>query len=222
MAHYSTNLNGPLRVRFEDGKLVLKYFIGGKETFVPTEGMQFRKISEKDPPHPIASVVLITPNAEGRFIQFYHTVKYVPTWLALTEIALGMFVYASLFSILLYAPFWLLGGLSRRRRRPAERGMRLWPLLAVLCMFTMFITLGIGSRDPFARLGHMTSWSLTIFLLSIAFAVASIASAIAWLRADRRETRRSVRVYSLLVTLALLIATTYLAYWGVIGVHTWA
>ena len=27
-------------------------------------------------------------------------------------------------AILLYAPFWILGGLSKRRRRPAERGMR--------------------------------------------------------------------------------------------------
>jgi hypothetical protein len=31
-----------------------------------------------------------------------------------------------------------------------------------------------------------------------------------------------VRRYSSVVTLALLIATAYLAYWGIIGLRTWA
>ena len=34
--------------------------------------------------------------------------------------------------------------------------------------------------------------------------------------------RRSVRRFSLIVTVALLVAAVYLAYWGIIGLRTWA
>jgi hypothetical protein len=34
--------------------------------------------------------------------------------------------------------------------------------------------------------------------------------------------RRFVRWHSIVVTSALLIAVVYLAYWGVIGMRTWA
>ena len=58
--------------------------------------------------------------------------------------------------------------------------------------------------------------------LTIAFALASVASAMVLWRAPKHEVRTSVRVYSILVTVALLMATFYLAYWGVIGWRTWA
>jgi len=42
------------------------------------------------------------------------------------------------------------------------------------------------------------------------------------LRAPADGVRRGVRRYCTAVTLALLIATAYLGYWGVIGLRTWA
>jgi hypothetical protein len=42
-----------------------------------------------------------------------------------------------------------------------------------------------------------------------------------WL-ARKQEIRRFVRWFSIAVTSALLIATVYLAYWGVIGIRTWS
>jgi uncharacterized SAM-binding protein YcdF (DUF218 family) len=47
---------------------------------------------------------------------------------------LTAFVVLSMLSIVLYAPFWIFGGLIKRRRRPAERALRLWPLVAVLSL----------------------------------------------------------------------------------------
>jgi hypothetical protein len=37
-----------------------------------------------------------------------------------------------------------------------------------------------------------------------------------------QEARKWVKRYSAAVALALVIATAYLAYWGVIGLRTWA
>jgi hypothetical protein len=59
-------------------------------------------------------------------------------------------------------------------------------------------------------------------LATVAFAFASLASALALWRAPKQEVRTLVRTYSMAVTLALLTAAAYLAYWGVIGLRTWA
>ena len=60
--------------------------------------------------------------------------KRIPTWLAIFEIIIAGFVLLALMSTLIYAPFWILRGLSKKHRRPAERSMLLWPLVAVLSL----------------------------------------------------------------------------------------
>jgi hypothetical protein len=187
-------------------------------------GRQFRYVPKKDAPEPVATAALLTPNEEGRFIQagMMTTMKRIPAWLASLEIALTAFVLLSLVSILIYAPFWILGGLSKKRRRPAERALRIWPLLAVLSLIAVIVIFMICGDDLIARLGNLTGWSVAFFLATVGFAVASVASAIALWRAPAGAVRRGVRRFSIAVTVALLIGTVYLAYWGMIGLRTWA
>lgn len=71
------------------------------------------------------------------------------------------------------------------------------------------------------RLGNLTGWSAAVFLATLAFAFASLGSAIALSRAPAEGVRRGVRRFSMIITVALLIATAYLAYWGIIGVRSW-
>jgi hypothetical protein len=95
-------------------------------------------------------------------------------------------------------------------------------LIAVLSLLA-FVGLSIASNnDIFARLGNLTIWSFGLFLATLIFAGASLASAVALWRARTQEIRKSVRWFSIAVTTALLIATVYLTYWGVIGIRTWA
>jgi hypothetical protein len=61
-----------------------------------------------------------------------------------------------------------------------------------------------------------------VFLTTVVFGIASLGSAISLWRTPRETVRRGVRRFSLTVTVALLIATAYLAYWGIIGLRTWA
>ena len=77
-------------------------------------------------------------------------------------------------------------------------------------------------NDLIERFGLVTTWSVALFLLTIAFAVASVASAVSIWRAPVEGVRRGVRRFSVAVTVGLLIATAYLGYWGVIGLRTWA
>jgi uncharacterized SAM-binding protein YcdF (DUF218 family) len=148
--------------------------------------------------------------------------RRIPTWLAMSQIGLTAFFLLSFVSILLYAPFWIFGGLIKRWRRPAERAMRLWPLIAALSL-AAFVALFMGSSsDAIARLGNLTVWSFGLFLTTLLYGLACLASIVALVRGRKRETRRFVRWYSMTVIAALTIAALYLAYWGVIGIRTWS
>lgn len=148
--------------------------------------------------------------------------KRIPGWLAVAEILITVWVALAMASVLVYAPFWLLGGLSRKRRRPAERAMRSWPSVAILSLVVMVVVVMISNDDIILRMGRLTVWSASVFLASVLFAVAAFTSAVAVWRAPRQEARAGVRRYSMVVTAALLVAAAYLAYWGVIGLRTWA
>jgi CubicO group peptidase (beta-lactamase class C family) len=226
LTHFLERLAGMALVRVKDGNLRLDRLGALNDTYAPVEGMKFRHVpkNKDDAPDPVATFELLTPNEDGRFLQagMGATMKRIPVWLAITQIVLTIFVDLSMVSILLYAPFWILGGLSKKRRRPSERGMRLWPLLAVLSLIAFVAIIIVCSDDLIDRLGNLTGWSVAVFLATTAFGIASLASAISLWRAPVESVRRGVRRYSLLVTLALLIAAAYLAYWGIIGLRTWA
>jgi CubicO group peptidase (beta-lactamase class C family) len=224
MLRFLERLLGLNRVRFEDGKLLLSSLTGIDDVYLPVVGGQFRYVPTKDPAEPAARLDLLSPNADGQIIQLGMdaTLKRIPGWLAITEITLTLFVALALVSVLVYAPFWILGGLSKKRRRPAERRMRLWPLVAALSLVSFFAVFVLTIDDLISQLGNLTAWSAAVFLSTIIFAVASVASGVVLWRVPKQEVRASVRTYSTVVTVALLIATAYLAYWGVIGWRTWA
>ena len=126
------------------------------------------------------------------------TVKQIPAWFAIAEIAITAWVILSMVPVIGYAPFWLLGGLSKKRRRPAERAVRAWPLVAVLSLVAAALSV----------------WSAAVFLATLVYGVASAAGAVALWRAPKQVIRGRVRKYSMVVIPALLIAAAYLGYWG--------
>ncbi len=223
LTHFLERLAGLTNIEFKDGKMLMKGLGNWNSVFIPVSGAQFRYVAKEEAPEPVATTELLTPNSDGRFIQAGAgtTLKKIPGWLALTEILLALYVALSMVSILIYAPFWILGGLSKRRRRPAERGMRGWPLIAVLSLVAFVAIFILCSSDLIERLGNRTVWSEMLFLTTIVFGIATLASAVAWWRTPAQAVRQSVRIYSRLVTVALLIAAFYLAYWDVIGIRTW-
>ena len=142
------------RVRFAGGNLLLSDISEIDQPFVPVSGEQFRYLPKKDHPEPIATAMLLAPNAEGRFVYIGGTIKRIPTWFAIAEIALVAWFLLAFVSILLYAPFWIIGGFFKKRRRPAERSMRLWPLIAVLSLLAF---VGLVYRSPTAT--YSRAWA---------------------------------------------------------------
>lgn len=221
LMHFLARLTGLSRVQFRDGKMTITG-MNGKNTFVPVAGHQFRYVPKEGPPEPMATAILLAPNNEGRFIYAGNPLRRLRTSVAWAEMALMGFVVLSVVAIVVYAPVWMIGGLFRQRRRPAERAMRIYPLAAVLSLVAFVATFMMAGSDLLMRLGHVTAWSVTIFLATIAFAAASILAAWSAAMGRREGVRRGVRWFSGVVSVALLIAVAYFAYWGLIGLRTWA
>jgi CubicO group peptidase (beta-lactamase class C family) len=222
--HFLFRLGGLGWIRFKDGRLIFSAPGVGmwNDTFVPVTGMQFRHVKKDEMPDPVPTLVLLTPNEEGRFIDVGVAMRKIPGWFAFGEILTVAYVAVCMASIVVYAPFWILGGLWKQRRRPAERGMRTWPLLAVLSLAAFMGVYMWINDDMIVQLGNLTVWSAALFLLTITFAVAAVMSAILWWRTPAKAVRPSVRRFSLIVTIALLITAAYLGYWGIIGLRTWS
>ena len=220
MTHFLERLAGMSWVRFDGGRMLMN--LGrAKQTFVPVSGVQFRSLPKKESSEPIATAMLLAPNAEGRFVAIGTTMKQIPAWLAWGQIALTAWFLLAIVGILLYAPFWIFGGLSKKRRRPAERAMRLWPLIAVLSLPAIVGIFMATSSDLLTLLGNLTAWSLGFSLATWLYALAVIMSVLALWRARTKEIRKFVRSFSIAATTALAIAAIYLACWGVIGFRTW-
>jgi hypothetical protein len=201
--------------------MTLKAMSGPPSTFVSVGDRFFRYLPKDGSPEPEASAALITPNNDGVFIFAGSTFKRIPTALAFAQMAVTGFILLAILSVPIYALFWIIGGFIPRRRRPAERAMRLYPLAAVaslVAFVTIFILCG---SDAITRLGNATVWSIGLFLTTVLFAVAVLMSSWSFVTASGEGVRRGVRWYSGIVSLALLIALIYLAWWGVIGVRTW-
>lgn len=152
------------------------------------------------------------------------TMRRAPTWIAITEIVLAAWIALAVISVLIYAPFWVLGCIRKNFFQPAERAILGFPLFAVL---SGVIAVAIGffvfnSGNVISLLGNLTIWSGGIFLATIVFAIASLTSGLVLWRAPKPGIRRAVRWYSAFVISAMLVSTAYLTYWGVIGMRTWA
>jgi len=224
LGHFIEKLAGLSHVHFADGKLLISSLGERNVTFLPVAGNQFRFVPKKDPEEPAATLALLVPEEEGRFIQVGSggTMRRIPTLLALIEIGLTAYVVLSIAAILIYAPFWILGGLSKKRRRPAERWLRFWPLASVLCLGAIVGIFILCADDLLTRLGNFTAWSGAFYAATLLFAIAPLVGILALSQAPSDAVRPGVRLFSVAVTIGLLIAVVYLAYWGVIGLRTWA
>jgi hypothetical protein len=225
LTYFIERLLGIAYIHFEEGKLLITSISENNATFLPVNNSQFRYVSQSESADPIPTLALLKPNAEGQFIQSslgMTTLRRIPAWLAIVDIAAFGFVVLSIVSVLVYAPFWILGGFIKNRRRPSERGLRIWPLIATIGLIGLIMITLLSLEDFIFRLGNLTGWSFSLFLTTIVLAVATAASVMALWRTPKQEVRPVIRIYSIVVTIALATTTMYLAYWGIIGLRTWA
>jgi CubicO group peptidase (beta-lactamase class C family) len=225
MIHFLERLLGLTYVRVQEDKLLIAGLNDRHQVCVPVTGTQFRLVPAKDLPQPISTVELLASNGDGQFIQVGGgtlTLKRISGGLAIMEIVLTAWFVLAIVAVILYAPFWMLGGLRKKRRRPTERAIRFWPLITVLSLIACVIIFMRASDDLLMRMGSFTPWSAAFFLATVAYGIAALVSLLVLWRAPKLQIRKGVRWFSFAVIVPLFIAALYLAYWGVIGIRTWA
>lgn len=232
MFSFIERLIGIAYIHFEDNTLLVSSLSEKNATFLPVTDTEFRYVPKDEAPDPEPTLKLLTPNTEGQFIQISWglrnasldvTLKSIPAWLAIFEITMTGFVLLALMSILIYAPFWIFQSLRKKQRYPAERSLQLWPLVAFLSLLSIVVICTLTNIDiAILRLGNLTFWSFSLFLATLVFCAASIASVITLWRTPKEQSRSIIRIYSTVITIALVITAAYFAYWGIIGLRTWA
>lgn len=208
---------GVSRVSFEGDRIRISSPFGPSNTLVSVDGQRFRHDN-----HAAATVVLMD-SADGRLLQTSSiTNARISPALAWLQVGSVYLLLLALVSIPVFALVWVPRWALRRMRGVANLHVRVLPLLAVLSLVAVALILAGVGEDSIVRLGHATPWSVGLTLATYGFAVFSVASLWAVLRADRGTMNRFAYFHSLGVSVVLVAASLYLGYWGIIGIRTWA
>jgi hypothetical protein len=221
MFYFLERILGVMRVRLQDNKLHVKPLLGKEAVYVPASGHLFRKVDE-----PIPTLALIAGHGAPMLDMGFAAVQVVPTWLAVAELGIGAISLLLMASSILYALFWIPMWLFRwrRRRYQAKRFLilRVLPLVSVLSLVGVVAVFAVSAEDAITRFGNVTIWSVSLFLLTILFALTAVASVLLVIRGRRPEVWRLVWVHAALVSGACVVVAAYLAWWGIIGLRTWS
>ena len=209
MLYFINRITELARIKLEGGKLLVAGLRGPGRTFVPVTDRLWRDVKQ-----PVATLALISDLRDGRFVQAGGPMyRLIPAWEVYAELGGALLIAVLFASAVSFALYWIPAALLRRANR-RELGVRALSLAAILMLVAIAGVFTAVGNDSIERLGHVTGWSLSIFALTILFALTSLAALLL-------AIRRRAQVYSLLVAGACVALAIYLASWGMIGLRTW-
>jgi len=118
-----------------------------------------------------------------------------------------------------FAFVWIPRKAIGRMKGVKHLSVRAVPLLAVL-MLAAFV-LAVARATPY-ELTMPDLKTITICTSTIVFAILSVLAVVLAIRSFRFEMNRAARIHSMLVSIACLGMTWYMAYWGLVGLRIWA
>jgi CubicO group peptidase (beta-lactamase class C family) len=146
--------------------------------------------------------------------------KINPVWPA-TRLILLVGAVITMATSILFALIWIPRKLFGRMKGVKQLAVRVVPLLASLTFLLTIILWIRGGGSTFA-LATPSPFAVSIFLLTIIFAIFSVVGFVVALRSYRYPMNRATRIHSIAVAFASFGWTVYLAYWGMIGLRFWA
>ena len=212
------------RVRANDSALIVAPLLGEATTYLPVTATLFRERRD-----PVPTLALVNDSLDGRPHAIEQMGYLLPrslvrtsasvVWLEfLTTVA---FLIASV-GTMLFALVWIPRRWFGRLRGAPHLWVRGWPLIATLSLALAVVLLLVSADDPIARFGAPTLWSIGIFLCTLCFPVASVAGFVLVRRAPPAELGRATRTYALVASSLNVIASAYLAWWGMLGWRSWS
>jgi CubicO group peptidase (beta-lactamase class C family) len=151
--------------------------------------------------------------------------KPVSSALVYGQLAVGILWGLVIATSFLYFLVWVVRKLLGKVPAGASTRIRVWPLLASLSTvgFVLLFSMGMSSTsDIFVTLGRPTAISVGVMLLSIALAVFAVLGVHASVKYRAAEMNRFNYWYCSVSSGIHLVVVFYLAWFGVIGIQTWA
>ena len=147
--------------------------------------------------------------------------KPVPPELVYGQLAIAALWAFMILTSVLYAIIW--GIRKWRGKIPAGPTMRIrvWPLLASVSIIAFMGLFLIAMSDPFTRLAAPTFFSVSIMLLTVAFAVFAVLGARTAVVERHTHMNRLNYWHSTLASFTHLLVALYFAWFGIIGLMTW-
>ena len=195
LSHFLERLSGLSHLALDDGRLIFRSAEGNRQYLPVNDGTQFRRIYESGPQDPVPTLMLVASD-EGRFVQIgtnTETLRHIPAWVVAIELTLLTYVLLSVLAVLVYALFWIVGGLRFKSRPSRESILQVWPLLSVLSLMAAALLLRLVSEDPIGRLGQPTPWSVGLCFSTLAFAGSALAAAVVIWRTPTHSVAAGVR-----------------------------
>jgi len=158
-------------------------------------------------------VMVLTAPPDIPIPEYY--VKTNPIW-PMIRLVLVFGAIVLMLSSILFAFIWIPRKMLGARIE--HLAIRILPLLATLSLIAAFAMALTSAPVYLAREGAA---SLTYFIGTIAFAIFSLIGLALVLGSWQAQIHRGVRIHSFLVALACVGLTSYLAYWGQLGVRLW-
>jgi CubicO group peptidase (beta-lactamase class C family) len=217
-ARFLARLLGLMRLHAGRKALTLQRLFSGRTSYVTVSDRWFREPSARAP-----TLALIADASEGTLIQAAgDTYRRVPSWLPWTEFSVAAAAFLLMASSLVFALVWVPRKLLGELRAVPLLRVRALPALAALSLLIAFLLVVFAGDATLDRLGRPSPWSIGLFLATTAFAVFAVLGLVLALLYRKRSLGRLVWWHALAASVLMTLVAAYLAYWGVIGVRTWA
>lgn len=201
-----------------DRFLFSRGLLGGKtETRVAVSDQQFAsketgKISLVQVNDPLAGEVVHADTV---------VLKRISPLLAFGQLLVGaawiLYLIGSLIAGAIVIVFYWRGRISNRNTLT----LMVWPVLASLCIGMAYLLSFIGEREIFERLAKVSFVSVSIMLLTIGFAVASVGSIISVARQRRAVVPTALYWHTVVLSVLHVVVAGYLLAYGIIGIQIW-
>ncbi len=216
---YADLLLGGQFVSIKHGAMRVRPVLGPPRALIPVGGNQYRTRKSE------AATAIFTTDGKDNIVMVMamapeipvpeYFVKKSPVW-PMTRLALVLTAAVLMLSSVLFALIWIPRKILGREVE--HMAIRILPLLATVSLIAGFAMALTSSPIYLAREGEA---SLTYFIGTIAFAIFSVIGLALALGSWRWQVHRGVRIHSFLVAMACVGLTSYLTYWGQVGVRFW-
>jgi hypothetical protein len=188
-----------------------------REQWVPMSDRLFRRSNQS-----IATIALL-PDADGEtLIQFgWGTFKKVSAVRAWGQCGAAALTLVLILSSFLFALIWIPRKLLGKLRNAGPLSVRTLPMLSSILLVLYFGLFWEALQDP-GEAGVPCLLTISILVLSVAFPLTTAASLYFIFRERSAPMNRAVYWHSILVAVAMAVATGYLGYWGLLGLRLWA